>query len=483
MKRYKRVLALAAVLVVLCVATLVLSRYEQKQEQIRTSDEIIMSIPVEDVMNLSWEDSDGNSLAFEKTEDGWRYEEDENFPVSEEKITQILAHFENYGASFIIEDVTDFGQYGLDEPECTLHLATGDAAFDVKMGDFSKMDQQRYIEIGDGNVYLVGEDPLEYVDFSLSSMIDHDETPEFDTVTEITFSGSENATIIRQEDSTDTYCSDEDFYFTQQNGKTVPLDTASVHKYLSTVSALDLEEYVSYHVTEEELTAFGLDEPELSVTIYYTETTDDGQTQSDTFTFHIGENQQERAASEEDIAQGGTGSAVTTYVRIGDSQIIYTLDSVDYGILSAASYDDLRHKEVFWGDFDIVEQIDITLEGEEHILVSQRDEEDEKLWYTQEEALKEISEEDTRQTLDLSEFEADLLNLYADSFTDEEPGQVEEIGLTLHLANENFPTVQISLLRYDGSQCLAVIDGAPVSMIPRSDVMALVEAVQKIVLN
>lgn len=479
MKRYKRVFVLAAVLAVFCIATLALSRYEEKQEQIRTGDEIIMSIPSGDVSSLSWEYSGGGSLAFDKTEDGWKYQDDENFPVSEEKIMGILDHFESYGATFVIEDVEDYAQYGLDEPECTLHLVTEERSYDIKMGDFSKMDQQRYIDIGDRNVYLVGEDPLEYVDSSLSSMIDHDDTPGFEQVVDITFEGCENYTIVRTDDSPNTYRSEDDIYFTQQNGKTVPLDTASVRKYLNTVTALDLADYVSYNATEEELAAYGLVEPKLSVTVHYTYTDDDGETASDTCVFHIGENQEERAASDKAIAEGGTGSTVTTYVRIGDSQIIYTLDSVDYGILSAASYDDLRHKEVFWADFEIVTQIDITLEGKEHILVSELNEDDEKVWYTQEEA----SDEETRQTLDLSDLEAELLNLYADSFTDAAPGELEEIGLTLHLDNENFPTVEINLYRYDGSFCLAVVDGESVSLVSRSGVMALVEAVQKIVLN
>ena len=55
MKRYKRVLILAAVLVVACIATFALSRYEEEQEQIRTSDEIIMQIPSENVLSVSWD--------------------------------------------------------------------------------------------------------------------------------------------------------------------------------------------------------------------------------------------------------------------------------------------------------------------------------------------------------------------------------------------------------------------------------------------
>lgn len=475
MKRYKRVLILAAVLVVACIATFALSQYEEEQEQIRTSDEIIMQIPSENVLSVSWDYSGGGGLAFNKTDDGWKYQDDEAFPVSEEKVMDILEHFESYGVTFVIEDVTDYSQYGLDEPECTLHLATAERSYDIKMGDFSKMDEQRYIDIGDGNVYLVGEDPVDYVSSSLSNMILHDDTPGFEKVVDITFAGSENYTIVRTDESTNTYNPEDDIYFVERDGKTVPLNTASVRTFLNTITSLDLLTYASYNVSEEELKTFGLDDPMLSVTVNYTYTGDDDETLSDTCVIHISENPEERAASDANVAEGNTATAVTKYVRIGDSQIVYTMDDTDFAILKAVSYDDLRHKTLFWGDFEIVTQIDITLEGENHTLTyaveNPEDEDSDYVWFFGEEVIEIDDVQDALETLS------------ADSFTDELPSKDEEIGLTLHLDNENFPTVEVRLYRYDGTLCLAVVDGDPVSLVSRSSVMDLVEAVQTIVLN
>ncbi len=474
MKRYRKVIIMAAVLLVACIATFALTRYEEEQEQIRTSDEIIMQIPSENVLSVSWDYSGGGSLAFHKTDAGWIYQDDEAFPVSEEKVMDILEHFESYGVTFVIENVTDYAQYGLDEPECTLHLATSERSYDIKMGNFSKMDEQRYISIGDGNVYLVGEDPVDYVDSSLSTMILHDDTPGFETVVDITFTGSENYTIVRTDESANTYNPEDDIYFVERDGKTVPLNTASVKTFLNTITSLDLLTYATYNATAEELATYGLDDPMLSVTVNYTYTSDDNETVSDTCVIHISENPEERAASDAAVAEGNTATAVTKYVRIGDSQIVYTMDDTDFAILKAASYDDLRHKTLYWGDFEIVKQIDITLEGEEHSIVSKLEgEEDaqELVWYYG----------DTE--LDIADIQSALEALSADSFTDEPPSKDEEIGITLHLDNENFPTVEIRLYRYDGSLCLAALDGDPVSLVSRSSVVDLVEAVQAIVLN
>ena len=51
------------------------------------------------------------------------------------------------------------------------------------------MDEQRYLSIGDGKVYLVNHDPLDEFDAVLRDMILDDTTPEFDAAERIEFSG------------------------------------------------------------------------------------------------------------------------------------------------------------------------------------------------------------------------------------------------------------------------------------------------------
>ena len=500
MKRLKKLGVLLGVLVIVSIATFALTHYEEAQEQIKNSDEIILEIPTDSVTSLSWEYEEGE-LSFHMGEESWLYDEDEYFPVSEEKVNDILSEFEAFGVSFIIENVEDYSQYGLDEPEMIYHIGTDENAYTIKLGAFSTMDEQRYVDIGDGNVYLVSEDPMDYVPSALSDMILDDDTPGFETVVDIRFEGSENYIIQRLEDTDYSY-SENDAYFTQKNGKYLPLDKSAVTKYLNTITSLDLLTYVTYHVTEEELAEYGLDEPELTVTVNYTYTDEEAEAEeqiADVCVIHISRNPQELAAAEEAEAKGENPENVSTYVRVGDSQIVYNLDSVDYGILSDASYDDLRHQEVFWADFDDVTRIDITLEDTEHTLVSRLNEDEERIWYYGEDALTpETTEEATEGTeetaetesqeegpeaLDLADFEDALDALSANSFTSEKPAEKEEIRFTLHLDNENFPTVEIALYRYSGTECLAVLDGETVSLIPRSSVMELVEAVQTIVLN
>ena len=467
MKRSKRLHILLGVLAAVGIVTFAVTQYEEKQEEIEASGEVVLEIDPAAVQTLSWE-YDAETLAFHK--DGtWVYDTDEAFPVDEERIDELLGVFEAFSAAFIIEDVTDYSQYGLDDPVCTIGISTGDTDYEIQLGDFSTMDSQRYVSIGDGNVYLATADPLDYFDAALRDMIDNDEAPDFGTVEAIRFDGDQTCQIAYQEyteDSSYTYCSD-DVYFVQQEDAMLPLDTSRVEGYLDSISGLSLTDYVTYNVSEEELAEYGLDAPELSVTVTYVP---EDSEQTAEFTLHISRDPDEQAAEDaEDGEEDETEEEITAYARVGESQIVYQITGDSYEALMAAGYDDLRHYEVLTADFADVTGLDITLEGESYTITAEGSGEDKTFYYGEEE-------------LDIADLQSALENLSAASLTDEEPSQKQEISITVHLDNEAHPTVQIDLYRYDGEQCLAVLDGTPTSLVPRDMVVDLVEAVNAIVL-
>ena len=79
-------------------------------------------------------------------------------------------------------------------------------------------------------------------------------------------------------------------------------------------------------------------------------------------------------------------SEITAYARVGDSQIVYQISGEEYETLMAASYNDLRHTQVFWADFDGVSQLDIALDGVDYTITSKGDGED-RLWFYGDEEL------------------------------------------------------------------------------------------------
>ncbi len=470
MRKATKLYVLLGVLLVVCIAAFAVSRHEEKKEQIKNSGEVILEIPTDSVTALSWTNESG-TFAFTKDET-WVYDEDNAFPVDEEKINDLLEQFTSFAAAFSIDDVEDYAQYGLDEPICTIRITAGEESYTVELGDFSKMDEQRYISIGDGKVYLVSHDPLDEFDAVLQDMILDDTIPEFDIAEQIEFSGSEKYTIIRDEDGK-SICAD-DIYFTDGQ----PLDTDNVDTVLSAIQSLSLTDYVSYNVTDEELTTFGLDDPELTIKMEYSTTDDDGNAEdSGTLLLCVSRNPEEVAAYEEAVEKDEEELPdVTCYVRVGQSQIVYEISQSVYDQLTAVSYDTLRHQMLFTADFETVTSIDVALSGENYTFTynppEDKDDEDaEGIWtYNGEE-------------FDVYDLKTALQAISASSFTDETPAGQEEISLTVYLENEDFPTFTLTLYRLDGTNCIAAVDGKTVALVSRSQTVDLIEAVNALTLG
>lgn len=471
MRKATKLYALLGVLLVVCIAAFAISRYEEKKEQIKNSGEVILEIPTESVTALSWTNETG-TFSFTKDET-WVYDDDNAFPVDEEKINDLLEQFTSFAAAFAIDDVEDFAQYGLDEPICTIHITAGEESYTVELGDFSKMDEQRYVSIGDGKVYLVSHDPLDEFGAVLRDLIRDDTIPEFDTVKQIAFSGEEFYTISYDEGGT-SICAD-DVYFTDGT----PLDTDTVNEWLTALRSLDLTNYVSYSATGEELQTFWLDNPALTVALDYSSSSDEdgNETDSGTLVLHLSQNPEELAAYEEAIAnEEDVLPDVTCYARVGDSQIVYQITQSEFDALTDVSYDALRHQKVFTADFDTVTSIDVTLEGENYTFICTPPED--------------ADDTDTEGTwtyqgveFDIFDFSYALRALVATNFTVETPTGQEEISLTLHLDNEDFSTFTLTLYRYDGESCIACVDGEPIAFVSRDKAVDLIEAVRAVTLG
>ena len=462
MHKARRLYALLGVLFAVCAAAFAVSRYEEKKEQIKITGDVILEIPADSVTALSWTNESG-SYSFTRTDGFWTYDADAAFPVDEEKINALLAPFSSFSAAFTIENAED-SVYGLDEPVCTITVTAGEESYTVRLGDISKMDELRYVSLGDGNAYLASHDPLEEFDAALRDTVRNDTVPDFDTAETIVFAGSENYTIIRDAERGSICASD--VYFAGD----LPLDTTKVEAFLTAVRSVSLTNYVSYNVTDEELALFGLDEPELSVELAYT-AEEDGS--AGTLVLQLARNPEDAEAYDSAVENGDEElPGVSCYVRLGGSPLVYEITQSAYESLTGVSQDKLRHQKLFTADFDTATSVDVTLGGETYTFVrTASDETDGEDGWT-------FGEEE----IDISGLRSALRAVAASSFTTDEPDGAEEISLTVHFDSETFPSFTLTLYRHDGTDCLAAVDGTPAAFVSRSKTVDLIEAVNKLTL-
>lgn len=458
MRKKKTLITLLIVLLAVSLAAFAASRYEERQEQISESGETVLTISADSVTALQWSNQSG-TFAF--TKDGsWQYDDDPDFPVDDEKIEALLTQFEALSAAFVIEDAADDAQYGLDAPAATVIFTAAETEYVLELGDVSKMDEQRYASLGDGRVYLLTHDPLEEFDAVLGDVIRHDTVPQLSNVQTITFSGAQDYRVT-YDDERGSLCAD-DVYFADS----LALDTSRVGDYLDVIEGLSLTDYVSYHASSSELAACGLDEPELSVTVAYL----DDEEVSQTLTLYLGRDQEELREAE----NTGDFDDVTACVRLEGSNIIYRVSADNYTALMACARADLRHQKLFTADFNEVTEIAVTLDGQRYTFAytpaDEEDEDSEAVWLYQGEEVKADS------------IRSKLQALRASSFTGDSASGREEISLTVSLANETYPTVTMTFYRLDGESCLAVVDGESVALVPRTQVVDLIEAVNTVIL-
>lgn len=476
MTRKKRLIVLGCVLLAAVAAAVGLSLYTERSEQIAESGEVVFELPVEEVTSMSWEytndDDELVSLAF-TNDGGWTYDADGAFPVDGEAITGLLEYFEALQAAFVIDEVTDYGQYGLDDPLCTIDIAVGETEYEIAVGNYSELDYQRYISLGDGRVYLVNDDPMDYYKLTLDELMLDDTIPSFVDTERVEFSGAENYVIERDEDG-GSY-RDDDVYYT--DGEV--LDTDSVNSYVTYIASLALEEYYTYNASEEDLAATGLDEPELSVRIDYPESTD-GDAEMLSFTIAFSRSAEDKLTDWDEVIEAmeageeaagetaePTDEDAVAYLRVGESPIIYEISYDTFTALMECSYDDLRHEELFPAETEDITALTVTMDGESYELTSESGG-DGTLWYYD------------GEEVDITDVEAAITNLSVSRFArDTASGQVE---ISLSATLEGGAEVSLRLYRIDSESCLAYVDGESVGYVARSLAVELMEAVNAIVL-
>ncbi|MCD8231013.1 MAG: DUF4340 domain-containing protein [Clostridiales bacterium] len=367
MKRKKNLVILVVVVAVLCCVIGIEQAVTKHVDSINTTDEVILSFDQDSITNISWTYEE-ETLTFDQTDDGWCDSDDADFPVNQDTMADFLSWFEEVHACFIIDDVEDYSQYGLEDLQCTITLTTEDGETTVSVGDYSTMDEQRYIEIGDGKVYLVEDDILESITTDRDEFMQNDETPSIVTLEELTVSGRTELDAVYNEEGKYSYTDSYNYYQVEDDGTYLILDDSSVESYLSSLGSLSLTNYVTYTASSADLSDYGLDDPAYTITVTGTveveteeeETEDESEDATD-------ETETEDTAAEEDdeteaeevetedvefviyigvvtepAEEDGEEDTVTAYARVGDSEIIYQLTTSDYESVRAASYDDLR---------------------------------------------------------------------------------------------------------------------------------------------
>ncbi len=493
MKRGRNMLILVAVLVALVAVIVVEQVVTEHVDSINTTDEVIVEFDQDDATAITWT-YNGTTLTFEKVDGVWYDATDSDFPVDQDAIAAFLAYFEEVHACFVIDDVEDYDQYGLDDPQCTVTITVDGEDIVISMGTYSTMDEQRYISIDDGKVYLIEDDLLAYIVTDRDEFMQNDEIVSVAQLEELTVTGEVSITVVYDEEGSYSYTDSYNYYMVA-GGEYYALDDDAVEDFLDDLESVSLANYVTYTATDEDLAEYGLDDPAYTIVVKgtnevaseddeATETDEDAETEEVENTISFGVVETVEEGDDDDEEETVT---TTAYLRVGDSSIIYELTSADFESIIACDYDSLRPTDVVSLDWDDVSSVIFTIDGEttevtvmtwaDYVEAYEIDEED----TDEEEATHVYLIGDTR--LEFDDVKDALVGLEISSFNDESASSTLELAFTVNVDKEDYPSVTVEIYQVDGENCLVVIDGETVGYIQRSLMVELREAVTSILLG
>lgn len=164
MKNQKKQLLGMLLLLVLLIAAYFGVRYYNDAKEQEESAELekskikITDFAVEDINYLSY-DVDGTVYSYEKNGDSWSWEEDATIDLEESQIETMLQSVASLDAAEQLSEYTVVADYGLENPEKTITIGTGDETVTLYIGSKNEITGKYYLMRQDADtVYLVDKD-------------------------------------------------------------------------------------------------------------------------------------------------------------------------------------------------------------------------------------------------------------------------------------------------------------------------------------
>ena len=269
MTRGKKLFVLLLALVILTGVTLLVAHLVPDEDESTAEDTsyIIFSLDPDQVTQLSWTYEDSTVTLTKDENSNWSYPDDEAFPLDASYPDAMVQALKEVSATKTIESPENLADYGLEEAACAISVTAGDSTYELRIGDETGLGGQRYLSLGDGNVYLVDADLLEDFSLGLYDIVSMGSIPSMTDLTSVSIeTTSGTLTLDYLEDSGLAY-SDQYTWFWNQDGEETALDTDLAEDLVSTVTGLTWNACVDYQADEDSLGTYGLDIPAATITV------------------------------------------------------------------------------------------------------------------------------------------------------------------------------------------------------------------------
>lgn len=129
---------------------------KEEEEQTEEKEITAFEINAEDIAQVSIENN-GVLYTFVKEEETWKYTEDENFPLNQAVVSNLVSGITAVNAQRELKDIENPEDYGLSEPKLKVTVTDKDNTQTVlNFGDDNEAVSGAYMSIGNNEkIYLV----------------------------------------------------------------------------------------------------------------------------------------------------------------------------------------------------------------------------------------------------------------------------------------------------------------------------------------
>lgn len=209
---------------------------------------------------------DGEKATFEKTDDVWLYKQDEEFPLDQSEVENMIASVCLIETTMTIDGVKDLSLYELEEPTNVLEIETVDGEVTtLSIGMKNTSTNQYYMLKNDENttVYVVDSSYVSKLDVGLYDLAENASFPDIEStaIIDAEVIMEDNDYLLEKEDTTGFW------YISSEKYEKEKADSSKGESFASSISGLEFNEFVDYNCEEDSV--YGLDEPYATIVVNY----------------------------------------------------------------------------------------------------------------------------------------------------------------------------------------------------------------------
>ncbi len=465
--------------VLLCLLALLLFLYlvlknKNQQEEAETASAPMLEMESDSVTELSFQ-VDGEQADFVKEEETWVNTGDENFPVNQDKINDLVEDLTTAEADRVLTDVEELSQYGLEEPVNTVKFKDSSGTEkEMLLGSQNQGTGSYYLCFADdlSTVYVTSTDVAGNLPPDIMEMAEYTSYPEITStyVQEIRVDKSEGSYyLLKNEETTDWEVTGEDgrsYSAEYQEASGLALDLADL-----TYSGL--ADYAA-----EDLSVYGLENPSAKIFMKYEVEKEEEETdESAESSSQEEEEEPEMEERELTLFIGNQDEEGDYYVRLEGSSQVNTVSSDTISEILNSNSISYWDSSLGYFSVDTLKNVQVTYQENVKTIERQAEEIENEEGETEEE----VTYISGSTVLDESKTETFLYGMASISAQSKDPqlsaSHEPEFSVTVTTEEETFTVTYTS---YDENFHLAVDSEGRPGLVNKNDVKEMIEEYQAI---